>query len=491
MIMSNYSKKELLYNAAVESSDDAILTKTLDGIITGWNPAAERLYGYTQAEAVGQNIDIIVPKEMRKEIHSILERLRSGGRVVHHETVRVGKDGKLIHVSLTVSPVKLPSGELIGASAIARDITEKKLIEEALHQDKKMFSALADFSSELIWVTDTEGNYIDFLSLHFNFTGKTFEQREKAFYETVHPDDHKIITEFRQRVIENQKSAETEFRFWGQAGDWRWASIFAVPLTDENGLIHSWMGIKTDITRQKKLMTLTISQLHKSYEQLRNLAMRSNSTIENERQRIAIEVHDQLGGNLVEVKHNLESLIKDLKEQPDKAQTFSDLKRLNDAQELVLKTISAVKKISAELHPAELDYLGLVAAMKSEAENFSKRFGILLNFEFEIEDTSLDKEQELAVFRIFQEILRNVFRHAKATKINIHLSEDNHEFRLSVEDNGRGITEKEKRAEKSLGLLGMNERIQQVGGSFLIKGVEGLGTTTKISIPLKNTSKIK
>lgn len=219
--------------------------------------------------------------------------------------------------------------------------------------------------------------------------------------------------------------------------------------------------------------------------------MRSNSTIENERQRIAIEVHDQLGGNLVEIKHNLESLIKELKEQPDKAKTFNDLKRLNHAQELVVKTIGAAKKISAELHPAELDYLGLVAAIKSEAENFSKRFGILLNFEFEFEETSLNKEQELAVFRVFQEILRNIFRHAKATKINIHLSEDNYEFRLSVEDNGRGITEKEKSAEKSLGLLGMKERIQQVGGNFVIKGVEGLGTTTKINIPLKTITKTK
>jgi signal transduction histidine kinase len=162
------------------------------------------------------------------------------------------------------------------------------------------------------------------------------------------------------------------------------------------------------------------------------------------------------------------------------------LEQLKNAQELVVKTISAVKRISAELHPAELDYLGLVAAIKSETENFSKRFGVLFKLEFEIEETSLNKEQELAVFRVFQEILRNIFRHAKATKIHIHLSEDKDEFCLSVEDNGRGITEKEKRAEKSLGLLGIKERIQQVGGSFTIKGVEGLGTTAKITIKLKN-----
>jgi len=481
MIMSDYSKKELLYGAVVESSDDAILTKTLDGIITSWNPAAERLYGYTETEVVGKNIDLIIPKELRKEIRAILERLRSGGRVEHYETVRVGKTGQQIHVSLTVSPVKSPSGEVIGASAIARDITERKLIEEALNRNKELLPALADFSSELIWVTDAEGNYINFLPLHFNFTGQTFEQREKAFYETVHPDDHQVITEFWRRIIENQKSAETEFRFWDRNGEWRRASIIAVPLTDKNGSIHSWMGVKTDVTRQKKLMTLTIAQLHKSYQQLRHLATRINSTVENERQRIAIEVHDQLGGNLVEIKHNLENFIKESKENF----AFDDLEQLKNAQELVVKTISAVKKISAELHPAELDYLGLVAAIKSETENFSKRFGVLFKLEFELEETSLDKEQELAVFRVFQEILRNIFRHAKATKIQIHLSEDKDEFCLSVEDNGRGITEKEKRAEKSLGLLGIRERIQQVGGSFAIKGVEGLGTTAKISINLK------
>lgn len=476
--MIEYPEKALLYSAAVESSDDAILTKTLDGIITSWNPAAEKLYGYTEKEAIGKNIDIIVPEEMRGEVRSILERLRTGGRIDHHETVRVSKNGSPIHVSLTVSPVKSSAGVIIGASAIARDITERVRIEKYISQNRESFPVLFDTVPDIVWAVDAQGNYAD-------VAGQNIRQREKSFRKTVHPDDRRNVEFFFRQIVDSQRSAEIEFRFLSENGEWRWASLIGVPLTDKKGAVGGWLGVKLDVTRQKKMVSLTMMEFNKSSEQLRHLAMRINSSIEQERRRIAIEVHDQLGGNLVEIKHNLESIIKAVRERNDHEQNSETLKKLDDTCKLTLKTIGTVKKISAELHPAELDYLGLVAAVRSEAENFSKRFGISYDFDSEIEDTSLGKEQELAVFRVFQELLRNVLRHAGASKLKINLAENKKEFSLTVEDNGRGITEKEQRAEKSLGLLGIKERIRHVGGSFTIKGIEGLGTTAVVVIPLK------
>ena len=125
-----HAARERLFGVAVQSSVDAIVTKTLDGVITGWNPAAERLFGFTAVEAVGQHIDIIVPDERREELRGILASIRCGEIVEHHETVRCAKNGALIEVSLSISPIKLPSGEIIGACKIAHDITERRAAEE-------------------------------------------------------------------------------------------------------------------------------------------------------------------------------------------------------------------------------------------------------------------------------------------------------------------------------------------------------------------------
>ena len=127
--LAEHEDRERLFIAAVESSQDAIVTKALDGTITGWNPAAERLFGYVAADVVGKSIDIIVPEERRSELHDILARIGRGCRIEQHETVRVCKDGKHIEVSLSISPIRLPSGEIVGACKIARDITEKKRIQ--------------------------------------------------------------------------------------------------------------------------------------------------------------------------------------------------------------------------------------------------------------------------------------------------------------------------------------------------------------------------
>lgn len=479
------SEKELLYAAAVESADDAISTNTLNGIITTWNPAAQKLYGYTEQEAIGESIDIIVPEEARSEIKSIHRRIQNGGRVDHYETVRINKNKQLINVSLTVSPVKSSLGSIIGVSAIARDITEKKQIETQIIKNEAPYSISIESSSEIIWITDLTGKPASFLPDQLNFDEESFEQREAAFYESVHPDDYKTVKEFRQKVLETQTSAEIEFRCWNQNGDWRQALLTAVPLTDKEEIIHGWVGIKTDITRQKRLITMTIMQFHKSYEQLRYLTTQMTAKIEKERQRIAIEVHDQIGGNLVQIKHHLEHLINAFNNQSGAVRPLETLKNLTNTQTLVVQTIHTAKEISAKLHPAELDYLGLVVALKSEAESFSKHYGIACNFEFETEETWLSKEQETAIFRVFQEVLRNILLHAKATKINIYLATNDSEFQLSVEDNGRGISEKEKFAEVSLGLLGMNERIEQIGGTFMIKGVEGSGTTVRVRVPFE------
>jgi PAS domain S-box-containing protein len=159
--LRDYAEREQLFIAAVESSNDAIVTKTLDGVITGWNPAAERLFGFTAQEAVGKSIDMIVPDDLRIEVRGILEKIRRAEKVEHHETVRTTKDGRRIDVSLSISPIKSPSGAIIGAAKVARNITEGKRAQEKLLESEQMARGIIAHALEAFIQLDDDGYVLE------------------------------------------------------------------------------------------------------------------------------------------------------------------------------------------------------------------------------------------------------------------------------------------------------------------------------------------
>jgi PAS domain S-box-containing protein len=155
-----HAGRERLFSAAVESSNDAIVTKTLDGTITGWNPAAERLFGFTATEAIGKSIDIIVPPDRLPEMHDILSRIGRGEKIEHYETMRLRKDGSPLEVSLGISPIRTPTGAIIGASKIVRDISETRRTQHALSQQIEERRRIFETSHDLILVSDSKGTLV-------------------------------------------------------------------------------------------------------------------------------------------------------------------------------------------------------------------------------------------------------------------------------------------------------------------------------------------
>ncbi|MGA9299956.1 MAG: PAS domain S-box protein [Bradyrhizobium sp.] len=185
-----HSERERLYTAVVESSNDAIIAKKLDGTITAWNPAAERLFGYTAAEAIGRHIDLIVPSEKLDELNDILTRVGHGETVARHETLRVTKDGRLLTVSLSISPLRSLSGEIIGASKIARDVTESKRTQAALTQEIEERQRIFETSQDLILVTDTKGTFVQVSPSSVTILGlKPEDMIGHSAMEFIYPDD--------------------------------------------------------------------------------------------------------------------------------------------------------------------------------------------------------------------------------------------------------------------------------------------------------------
>lgn len=219
-------------------------------------------------------------------------------------------------------------------------------------------------------------------------------------------------------------------------------------------------------------------------EKLRHLSARGNSLIEEERKRIATEVHDRLGGNLVGFKHDLETLRRKLSAREAEPGNSEILPGISEMIQGVVATIETAKQIAEELRPAELDFLGLAPALRAEAQRFYARTGIRCEVQCEREESALAEEPALAVFRILQEALRNVYLHAGTTTVHIQFRENERECMLEVRDAGRGVTEEEINTPHSLGLLGMRERAERVGGSLSVCGSDGRGTTVTAVIPV-------
>jgi PAS domain S-box-containing protein len=246
----------LLLSAIVDSSDDAIISKNLDGIITSWNKSAERLFGYTAAEAIGQSVAaLLIPEDRHEEESDILARLRRGERVDHFETVRRRKDGALLDISLTISPVKDVHGRIIGASKIARDITERKRAEAALTESEARFRQLADSMPQIVWTACPDG-YVDYYNERwYELTGFGREALGCWSWESVlDPEDIPRAREAYYSSIGSGEPYNIEYRLWDRKENrFRWFVARALPARDARGKIVKWFGTCTDIDGQKRI----------------------------------------------------------------------------------------------------------------------------------------------------------------------------------------------------------------------------------------------
>jgi len=338
----------------VESSDDAIISETLGGVIVSWNSGAERIYGYSAKEVVGHPISELVPPDRPDEVRRIFKRLGRGERINHYETVRRRKDGRLIDVSLTISLIKDATGRIGGASTIARDITNRKQTEKAL------------------------------------------------------------LT-FSRRLIEAQEA---------------------------------------------------------------------------ERQRIARELHDQIGQGLTALKLNLHAIQYARDRREARPLIEENLRMLDEALE-------QVRDLSVDLRPLLLDDLGLVTALRWYVDHQAQRTGVRAEFTSDSLDPNLrfSAEVETACFRIAQEALTNVARHAQAKLVTVRLSRSDPYLILFIKDDGVGFDieamQKHAVASATLGLRGMEERTQAVGGRMSINSTSGKGTQVTVRLPIAKPNQTK
>jgi PAS domain S-box-containing protein len=241
-----------LLAAIVSSSDDAIISKTLDGIITSWNAGAERLFGYSAGEAIGRPILMLIPEERHDEEQRILDRIRKGLPIEHFETERVAKNGKRLQISITVSPVRNSQGRVIGASKVARDISERLLAAEAIRQSEERFRTLASNAPVGIFQTDLAGNTLFVNKAWCELSGlQPADARGDGWIHAVHPLDRERVIRDWQVACSQGLPSHTEFRFRRPDGNIVWLQGSAEPLRDPQGTMLGYIGTVADITSRK------------------------------------------------------------------------------------------------------------------------------------------------------------------------------------------------------------------------------------------------
>jgi PAS domain S-box-containing protein len=294
-------------------------------------------------------------------------------------------------------------------------------------------------------------------------------------------------------VIQRDEQIEKEYSFVAHKGGGLCAEVgtslregsqilwaIAGPLCDSEGNLVGAIESIRDITERKK----DEEKLKDSREQLRALARRVQGAREEERTTIAREIHDELGQTLTSLKVDLSLLARSFSKMRNTAKRDLLLHRTESMTELIERTIQTVRRIATQLRPGILDDLGLVAALEWQLQDFMNRTGIQCELITSLSEVCLEEERSTALFRIFQEALTNVARHANATKVVARMQEDADKVIMELQDNGRGITSSEVQDSKSLGLLGMRERTLFLGGEFSISGSPARGTTVTVKISL-------
>jgi PAS domain S-box-containing protein len=457
----------LRHAAIVESSEDAIVSGTLDGIVVSWNAGAQRIYGYTEKEAMGKPITILVPPELPDEENKILEMLKAGRRIEHFETVRVTKTGERINVSLTISPIKDASGRTVGISGIARDVTGRKLAEEALRESEEKFRNVFRDAGVGMVIVSPEGRFLAANGTFCDCLGYTEEELLVKTVESVtFPDDWPA---FSQKLVEAITKGIGLWRFQKRcihkSGRIVYTESSASLIRNRNGEPQYFVGEVLDITKPKE-----------AEEALSDMTRKLVEAQEQERARIARELHDDINQRLSMLAVELEQL------QDNSAEVRS---RVQELRKQTIEISNDVQALSHDLHSSKLEYLGVVAAIKSWYKEFGKRQKLEIDFRSDV-SSACSPGIGLALFRVLQEAVHNAAKHSGVSQLGVQLHEESNQIHLIVTDLGRGFDVEAALQGKGLGLTSIRERIRLLNGTVAIDSKPMGGTTIHVRVPFKS-----
>ncbi|HKT35515.1 MAG TPA: PAS domain S-box protein [Nitrospira sp.] len=495
------AKVQGLLSLIVASSDDAIVSKDLDGTVTSWNRGAERMFGYTSEEMIGASILRIIPAERHSEETVILNKLRRGERLDHYETVRRRKDGRLLDISITVSPLTDEHGTIIGASKIARDISERKRAQRALHESEERWRVTLESIGDAVVATDASAVVTFVNPVAASIMGRRVDDilgrpLAEVFIianeETHHPAespvdrairDGRVVGLANHTVVISPDGTEVPI------------DDSAAPIRDKDNRLIGVVLVFRDISERKRSesqlqrwnaeLEVRVRQrtadLVNSQERLRALASQLNLTEQRERRRLAADLHDYLAQLLALIRIKLGQALQRLPPHVPEGRTL--LKEIDD---LLQQCLHYARTLMAQLSPSVLQDLGLVPAIHWLAEQMASQ-GLKVDVRVLTQELpSFNQHQSDLLFQAVRELLTNVVKHAGVSTAAVTIQkQDPHGCVLTVRDNGRGFDMNAVHYQPSgehFGLFSIQERMEAMSGWCRIDSIAGKGTTVELGL---------
>jgi PAS domain S-box-containing protein len=496
-LASFFQNPEKNYELIADASRDAVITSNSEGKILLWNSSAEDIFGYRRDDAgdlsLANLFDEAGTASIKRELKA-LERIGNGGpalnsavKLVDEEMVAIRKDRSTFPAVLSLSMRATPLGwvNLI----VIRDISERKKAEIALAKAKdelemkvkertaelaeseEKYRKVVENANEVIVIA--QDGIVKFLGgKAFELTGYSREEMvSRPFLNFVHPDDRNQAAETYRSYMTNDATPSTfEIRVVRRDGSVRWAQMNLAGITW--GKRPAILAMFTDITQGKNLR-----------DQLTEYAHKITRVQEEERKRIAFELHDDTAQYLAILKLQLDSIIHSGEIKSPKL-----LEKLEYLEKDAGRAVDDIRRYSHELRPGVLEHLGLLAALEQMAEDISKLNLFEIKVEVEGIEPALSEDVKLGFFRVAQEAINNIRKHAKASRATISLQFKDNQARMVVIDDGVGFDTQESasrsKGKGSLGLMSMQERANLIGASLKIESNPGQGTTIKVEMPL-------
>jgi PAS domain S-box-containing protein len=476
-------QSQVLLSNVINSAMDGIITVDENQNIIMINPAAERIFQYKANELIGQSLDKIIPQRFmgihRKHVEEF-GRTGMTGRKASSLTPLSGirSNGQEFPLEISISQINMGERKLY--TAIFRDVTEKLKAEKVIKSSEERYRLLFHNSPLPMLVYDIES--LEFLDVNNAAVEKYGYSREEFFSMTIKDirpaEDVPLLLKF----LSDSRNPLT------QSGIWRHkkkdGTVINVEISSHAinfGGVPARLVLANDVTEKIK----AVEELKSSREGLRALAAHLQSVREEERTAIAREIHDELGQVLTSLKINLTIIGKSLSSSGEKIDTSMIDEEIKSMKSRIDTTIKRLRKLITKLRPEVLDNLGLIPAIEWLINEFQSTSGIQCELINNVEEEfEFNQDVSIALFRIFQEALTNVVRHAQASKVTLQLNKNGNSFSLEITDDGIGIKETKIKANKSFGLLGMKERALILGGDFKIEPLNPKGTKISINIPI-------
>ena len=477
---SDVRQQRNILQSILDNLGDGVAVADEHGRLVLFNPAAERIVGLGAVDSGPEEWsevyglfrpDTVTPvpaNELPLARAVAGKESRDVEMFVRNPNLRGG-----VFIRVTATPIKDARGAVKGGVAVFRDITERKWADAVLRDSEARFRSIVEATGSALIILSAEHRILEFNPEAERIYGRSRgEVLGQDYLELFVPKEFQdVVAGEILKVLAGTPSLGLETPIKAQDGTVRTLLWSISRLTSVGGQPSGAIATGYDITERKEA---------EEARRVRELARHLQSAREGERKQIAREIHDELGQALTGLKFQVSHLSRKLTDSEAEAR-----EKLELVGRSIDGTIAAVRRIAAELRPQILDNLGLLEAIKWQAEQFQERTGISCSVELPGEEIDWSQEQSTAMFRIFQESLTNVARHAGAKHVAVRVSQDNGRVVLEVGDDGRGITEDERRDSRSFGLLGMHERARMFGGALSVDGDESKGTTVTLQMPCR------